>query len=80
MQGSRLWQRLLKTRAMREQHAVCSVCSLPLVYRFGELTRQNPRVGFVPENVRLVHSGCRELAQRQGSLDATAHFQSVAAE
>ena len=45
MQGSGLWQRLLKRRAMREQHAVCPVCSLPLVFRPGVLARQIPRQG-----------------------------------
>jgi hypothetical protein len=80
MGGSRLWRRLLKTQAMREQHAICPECFLPLAFRLGALTRIDPNAAFVLENVRLIHPECQRPSQREGFAYQPPNIQSVAAE
>jgi len=80
MGGSHLWRRLLKTQAMREQHAICPECFLPLFFRFGVLTRIDPNIAFVPENVRLIHPECLKPLLHQGIVHQPANIQYVAAE
>jgi hypothetical protein len=78
--GYRLWRRLLKTQAMREQHAVCLECSLPLAFKPGVIVRLNSKAGFVPENVQLIHPECQKSFQREGPASQRPDIQSIAAE
>jgi hypothetical protein len=65
MPSERLWRKLLKLQAMRDQHAICPVCSLPLAIRYGLLTRIDVKMGFIPECVRLIHPECNTQAGRR---------------
>jgi hypothetical protein len=69
MQKVRLWRRQLKTRIMREQHAVCPACSLPLTFSLAVLTRLDLKSDFMPENVQLIHPECQRI-DRASVLDA----------
>jgi hypothetical protein len=79
MRSSCLWRRLLKTQAMRNQHAICPECSLPLAFRLGALVRLDPKAGFVLDNIRLIHPECQK-SQREGFAFQTADIESMAAE
>jgi hypothetical protein len=80
MRSSCLWRKLLKTHAMRKQHAVCPKCSLPLAFRLGALVRLNPKAGFVLDNVQLVHPECQTSSQREGFAYQPTDIESIAAE
>lgn len=80
MPRSCLWRRLLKTQAMRQQHAVCPACSLPLAFRTALLIRRNFKDGFVPENIQLVHPECQVLSWRTYFVPQATDIHGIAAE
>jgi hypothetical protein len=80
MRGERLWRKILKIGALRDQRAICPVCHLPLSIRQTILIRGDNSRDFIPNNVWVIHPVCERAAQRLRSDKAFSQIKSVAAE
>jgi hypothetical protein len=48
----------LKAQKMKEQNGLCAICGKPLPDKGSELDRSVAKLGYTPENTRLVHHDC----------------------